>query len=210
MAAQWLVYEVSNLVLNRWNEADMRFLHRKFHVFNDFNEAKSCMKKCILAYASPKYGMFDDDGNLKGLDVMCDLLLEYEMLVCKPGDLYRVDEFDNNSREFIVSLPAILRDYFTGKEDLHPLLSNFTDINEPIYFNAEVDFSYEEIDGGIELGSLDDLPVRVQRINITDAPYLTPATDRDTLPPRLSITSFNMNDPNRNYCCCVTGEYNII
>ena len=207
MAAQWLLYEVSNIGLTEFGNVDMRHLYRKQQVFDDFNEAKSRMKNSIQAYTSQEC-LFDSYRDLKGLDDLCDLFLDDQIGVCKPGEYYLEDELDNESKEFITSLPAILKDYFIGKEDLHLVFSKFVDVNAPFILTVKADFSYEEMDASIELGNIDSLNIDKKDDKI-DAPYLTPATNLDALPPRFSINSFNMDDPNLNYFCRVTGEYNV-
>lgn len=213
MASKWLLYDISNIgVFPGRRGYDFRYLHRNFEMLDSFEEAKVRMKSVIRKYTGTEYGLFDEDGNLKGLKELCDVFSDESddqepQGVCELGSYF--EEPDDNSRAFISNLPEIIKDYFSGKEDLNPVFSNYVDVNSPFLLNASCETHYEEIDPILQLGNIDESFENNERINKTDAPYLTPASDGEELHIRLSINSFIMNNPNINYFCRVTGKYNI-
>lgn len=211
MASKWLLYDITNIgkiPRGRGERFDYRYLHRNFEIIDNFEEAKARMKSVIHKYTNTEYGLFDDDGNLKGLDDLCDMYSEFEDGVCELGEFY--EDADENSQEFISKLPAIIRDFFSGKEDLDPVFINFVDVDLPFLLNASCEIHYEEAESQLQLGNIDESFKDNNRINKINAPYLTPASqEEEELPIRISINSFNMNNSEINYFCRVTGKYNI-
>ena len=212
---KWLLYEVSNVAKGKLNGYEYGApIIRNYKLFNDFESASQEMKKTIASYVSVEGELFDHEGTVTGLKDLCDLLSSG---ISKEIEMEEYDGIsDEDYQEFVLPLkykqktishiPEILSDFFQDKPVNPEHLPDDIDPDKPILLRFFARFSYECYEDFYEFTNIDEEYNDEKRIT---EPYDTPATEEDTLPPQVSINAFNMTNPDINYHCRISGQYDI-